>query len=84
MLLQSHDGIIRLLPALPDDWREGQISGLRARGGFEVGMKWREGRLIQATIRSESGEPCRISYGDKTADMKIKKGQSVSMNGSLK
>jgi alpha-L-fucosidase 2 len=83
MLVQSQNGVIRLLPALPDDWREGQVSGLRARGGFVVSMKWKDGRLTQATIRSESGEPCRIRYRDKTADLRIKKGKSVSLNSLL-
>ncbi|MDB6122649.1 MAG: hypothetical protein JWQ71_1642 [Pedosphaera sp.] len=84
MLVQSQNGVIRLLPALPDDWREGQVSGLRARGGFEVSMRWNNGRLTTATIRSESGGTCRISYGGKTAELKIKKGRSITLNGLLK
>lgn len=60
MLLGSHDEEIRLLPALPDAWTEGSVSGLRARGDFEVDIEWSEGSLDGAAVRSGSGARCRI------------------------
>lgn len=63
MLLQSHGDGLHLLPALPAAWPTGWVTGLRARGGFEVDLAWRDGRLTQVTIRSKLGGVCRVLSG---------------------
>jgi len=65
MVMQSQAGEIQLLPALPKAWHTGEVSGLRARNGFEVSEVWAEGRLISATIISTLGEPCIVRYTNK-------------------
>ncbi len=65
MLIQSHGGEIELLPALPSAWKDGEIKGVRARGGFEIDMKWDEGQLVSARIKSLAGKSCEVLYKGK-------------------
>lgn len=66
MLMQSHQGYIELLPALPAQWNNGEIQGLRARGGFEIDMEWKNGQVEKLTILSKAGLPLNLKYNGKT------------------
>ncbi|HTH29980.1 MAG TPA: hypothetical protein VL946_01465, partial [Lacibacter sp.] len=74
MLLQSHLGEIHLLPALPSAWKDGAIKGLKARGGFEISMKWKNGKLLSATIKSATGGVCKLHYKDRQMNITLKPG----------
>jgi alpha-L-fucosidase 2 len=83
MLLQSHDGSIALLPALPKDWAKGSVKGLRARGGFEVDLQWSAGKLNRAEIRSLAGNRCELRYERKTIELKTDPSGRYVFDGSL-
>jgi len=79
MLLQSHMGFIQLLPALPNAWKDGSVSGICAKGNFEVDMIWENNQLKEATVHSGAGGNCVIKYGDKMLSFKTIKGQSYQL-----
>ena len=72
MLMQSHDGFIKLLPAVPDEWSSGEFKGVCARGGFELDYSWENKKIKQLKILSKAGDICRIEY---------KPGLKISSNG---
>jgi alpha-L-fucosidase 2 len=81
MLMQSGNGEIDMLPALPKAWPNGTIKGLRARGGFEVSLIWKEGRLVSAMVKSSPGSPVTLRYGDATRVLNLKSGEEFVWNG---
>lgn len=83
MLMQSHNGAIRLVPALPSAWPEGSVTGLRARGGFELDIAWKDSKLTTATLRSKLGGPCKLRYAGKVLEINTKPGAVYQVNGNL-
>jgi alpha-L-fucosidase 2 len=75
--------IINLLPALPKVWESGSIKGVRARGGFELDVIWKSGKLKEVTIRNIKGKACKVTYGSKTVQFLINQGKSVTLNSEL-
>ena len=69
MLLQSHNNVIRLLPAVPAQWSRGEVKGLCARGGFVIDMTWNDNNLIEAKVSSEKGGRCTINYQGKQQEL---------------
>lgn len=79
MLLQSHSNHIELLPALPRQWADGEVSGLCARGGYEISMKWRDGRVTAATITARQSGVVDILCNGSLKTIKVKAGKACSL-----
>jgi alpha-L-fucosidase 2 len=84
LLLQSHDGAIHLLPALPDVWKNGTVSGLRARGGFEIDMTWKDGEVVKLVVKSTLAGNCRLRLPNELmvvngAKLKPAKGENTNL-----
>jgi len=100
MLLQSDDpygkpaamspvqsgesGFLHLLPALPSAFPNGKVTGLRARGGFEVALSWQNGKLIHTTIQAKEAKPVRVRYAGKEVELQAKAGQLIELGPELK
>ena len=82
MLMQSHAGDVELLPALPEAWPNGSVTGLKARGGFEIDVAWKDGKLTEAKVRSLLGNPLKLRYGSNSTSLSPAKGETVSWSGS--
>ncbi len=82
-LLQSHRGEIHLLPALPPEWPDGRVSGLRARGGFTVDIDWKEGTLAKARITPDDGGDIVVRFGDKRIRRTAEAGVPVVVDATM-
>ncbi len=80
MLLQSHMGFVQLLPALPDAWKTGSVSGLCARGNFELAISWENSQLKETVIVSHAGALCKLRYGNATLQFKTQKGKTYRVS----
>ncbi|WP_159885669.1 glycoside hydrolase family 95 protein [Paenibacillus puerhi] len=79
MLLQSHSGVLHLLPALPEEWANGHIRGLRARGGYTVHMVWKDGKLLEASITASKSGICRIRVGETVIELQVEAGKRYTL-----
>lgn len=79
MLVQSHAGEIEILPALPKDWPDGSVTGLKTRGGFRVSIAWKSGEMTSATIQSTTGRETKVRYRDQTTPVTLKPGDTFRL-----
>jgi alpha-L-fucosidase 2 len=79
MLLQSQTETITLLPALPKEWKNGSIKGIRARGGYIFDLSWQDGKLTAAAITATVSGKCKIKYGKTTRELKLKAGEKRNL-----
>jgi len=84
MLLQSQEDFMELLPALPSAWKDGEIKGLIARGNFELNIKWKNSKLVSATILAKNNGVCKIKYQSKSAIIQTKQWQIYDVMKALK
>lgn len=80
MLVQSHGGVVRLLPALPGAWRDGEIEGVPVRGGLELDMRWRGGRPLSVRVRAKTGGSFRFAFGDRERILPLQKGSETEFS----
>ena len=84
--MQSHGGVIRVLPAIPETWPDGAVHGVRCRGGWSIDLAWQAGALVWLTVRNtrpDGAGTARIRYGDRTAVLSIGDGDDVRLGPDL-
>ncbi|MEI9958889.1 MAG: glycoside hydrolase family 95-like protein [Ferruginibacter sp.] len=77
MLVQSQNGIIQLLPALPKVWNNGLVKGICARGGFVIDMEWKNGNVVKATVLSKNGNECKLLVNGQEKIIKTAAGKKI-------
>ncbi len=80
ILLQSHEGFLRILPTLPREWPNGTIKGLKARGNIEVDITWKDGNLDQLNLTSEEDKSIQVKYGEKEIKVELKAGKETILD----
>ncbi|MCB0637227.1 MAG: hypothetical protein KDC54_11450, partial [Lewinella sp.] len=83
MLLQSHEGLLRILPALPAAWPDGEVRGLKARGNVTVSIAWENGRLTRLELQTEADQPVRVFYAGRLVEVEMRKGVAVVLGPEL-
>ena len=79
MLIQSGNGQIELLPALPEQWKDGAVSGLLARGGYEVSFEWTDGKVRECSIKSRQNSTVTLLYNNQQKTVKLKAGKTQNI-----
>jgi alpha-L-fucosidase 2 len=83
MLLQSHEGFLSLLPALPKEWQQGHVTGLVARGNIEVDLYWQEGKLQKACLTPRVDGRIKVKYKDNSIDIILQTGNRITLDARL-
>ena len=83
MIMQSYNDEIHILPAIPNQWETGFLTGVKARGNFEVDLNWKNGILDFVEIKSLAGEKCNLRYGNKTFSFDTEIGKNYKLNSDF-
>ena len=84
LLLQSHEGFLRILPTLPANWGNGKIQGIKARGNIEVDIEWAEGKLVNLGLLSKETKTIKIKYDTGEVEIELPKNKKIVLNSMLK
>ncbi|EAR02041.1 glycosyl hydrolase family 95 catalytic domain-containing protein [Maribacter sp. HTCC2170] len=83
LLFQSHEGFLRILPALPANWKNGKINGIKARGDIEVDIEWKDGELVKLGLTAKKTKSIKIKYGTKEVEIELPKNEKIELNSIL-